>query len=309
MLACDAHGRESRCGQAGPGGEREAGGRHAFPGDDVAGDRVGRVEGAQVGAAEAAVGREAVALELEEVDDGAVGVDDADAVLDRRRDVEAAVGVEAEPVASAPTELLDDPLARPVGEESLQSAPFDDDEIALAIDGDAVAVHEAVGDDIRGAVALEREDPSEVRLRWGIVAGVGEVHGAVGRDAQVVRRVEPVFEQRDDRAVGCHELQARCHRARRHRRRVLHEPHRADVEPAVLGDQDRTVGGEGRAVRASAGVGESLGGSARRRIRVDSEQRARGHAGDDERAVGAPHRPLAERHPGCNGLGLHRRAQ
>ena len=53
-----------------------------------------------------------VAVDLEEVDDGAVGLDDADAVLDRRRDVVAAVGVDAEPVATARPERLDDPLAR-----------------------------------------------------------------------------------------------------------------------------------------------------------------------------------------------------
>ncbi len=51
----------------------------------------------------------------EEVDDGAVGVDDADAVLDRRRDVEATVGVEAEAVAAARSELLDHPFAVAVG--------------------------------------------------------------------------------------------------------------------------------------------------------------------------------------------------
>ena len=72
-------------------------------------------------------------------------------------------------------------------------------------------------------------------------------------------------------------------------------PDRADVEAAVLRDEDRAVGGERGAVGAAAGVGEPLGGSARRR-RVDAEQRARGDARDDERAVGAPHRTLAERH-------------
>ena len=65
--------RERPVVQAGPRRQREARGRHAFPRDDVAGDRVGRVEGAQVGAAEAAVGREPLAVDLEEVDDGAVG--------------------------------------------------------------------------------------------------------------------------------------------------------------------------------------------------------------------------------------------
>ena len=70
---------------------------------------------AQVVAAEAAVGGEALAVDREEVDDRAVGIDDADAVLDRRRDVEATVGVEAEAVAAAGPERLDDPLAAPVG--------------------------------------------------------------------------------------------------------------------------------------------------------------------------------------------------
>src|SRR5215813_12197182 len=68
-----------------PGVQREAGGRHAFPRDDVAGNRVGRVERAELGSAEAAVRGEPVAVDLEEVDDRAVCVDDADAVLDRRR--------------------------------------------------------------------------------------------------------------------------------------------------------------------------------------------------------------------------------
>ena len=66
----------------------------------LAGDGVGGVQGAQVGPAEAAVGRETVAVDLEEVDDGAVGFDDAHTVLDRRRDVEASLGVEAEAIAA-----------------------------------------------------------------------------------------------------------------------------------------------------------------------------------------------------------------
>ena len=74
--------RFGRSGGAGPGREGEAGRRHALERDEVAGDRVGDEQRAQVGAAEAAVGAEALALDRPEVDDRAVGLDDADAVLD-----------------------------------------------------------------------------------------------------------------------------------------------------------------------------------------------------------------------------------
>src|SRR3954468_6940844 len=82
--------------EAGPGRQREPGGRHALEGDDVTREGVGREQRAQVGAAEAAVRRQALALDGQEVDHGAVAIDDADPVLGRRRDVRATVRVVAE---------------------------------------------------------------------------------------------------------------------------------------------------------------------------------------------------------------------
>ena len=226
-------------------------------------------------------------------------------MLDRRRDVEPSVGIETEAVASAPTELLDHPLAGAVGKQPLEAAPFDDDEVAVAVERDAVAVEEAVGDDARAAVALEREHPTGVLFLRRPVARIGEVHGSVGGDAEIVGAVEALVEEVGHGSVGGRQLQARCDRTRRHRRRAVDDSGGAEVEPAVLGDEDRPVGRERGAVGATTRLREALGDTG---LRTDAEQRARGHAGDHERAVGAPHRPLTERHPGGNGLGLHRRA-
>src|SRR5205814_3646788 len=113
---------------------------------------------AVVGPAEAAVGGDPTAGDLEEVDLLAV-LDHPDAVLDGGRHVVAALGVEAEAVARALAEHLDDPLPRAVGVEALQAGPFDDDEVALEVEGDAVAVEEPVGDDPYGTVALLGHHP------------------------------------------------------------------------------------------------------------------------------------------------------
>jgi hypothetical protein len=96
--------------------------------------------------------------------------------------------------------------SRAVGHEPLQAAPLDHDEQTVTVDGDAVAVDEMVGDDAHGAVGRVREHAAVLGLGRGIVAGVGEVHDAVGRDAEIVRRVEAVIEQVRDLAVARREL-------------------------------------------------------------------------------------------------------
>ena len=82
----------------------------------------------------------------EEVDDRAVGVDDADAVLHGRRHVEATVGVETETVARASPEVFDHPLARTVGVHAQQPGLLDHHERAVGLERDPVAVREAVGE-------------------------------------------------------------------------------------------------------------------------------------------------------------------
>ena len=84
----------------------------------------------------------------------AVGLDDPDAVLDRGRDVEAAVGVEAEAVTAAAAERLDHPLAAAVGVHALQALALDDHDGAVGLEGDAVAEEEAVGERADRSVAL-----------------------------------------------------------------------------------------------------------------------------------------------------------
>ena len=91
--------------------QRQARGGQALPDDHMTRYGVCGEQRAVAGAAEAAVGGDAVAGDLEEVDYLTVAVDHAYAVLDGRADVVAALGVEAEAVAAAPPEALDDPLA------------------------------------------------------------------------------------------------------------------------------------------------------------------------------------------------------
>jgi len=79
------------------------------------------------------------------------------------------------------------------------------------------------------------------------VAGICEVDGAVGRDAQVVGALETVFEQRDERLVGRHELAGRVSPRLDVTGGASHESGCAHVEPAVLGTES-TVGGERRTV-------------------------------------------------------------
>src|SRR6476469_4089937 len=86
--------------QAGPTREGQARRGHPLERDDVARQRVGGEQRAQVGPAEAAVRGEALALDGQEVDHRAVGVDDADPVLAGRRHVGTAVDVVAEAVAT-----------------------------------------------------------------------------------------------------------------------------------------------------------------------------------------------------------------
>ena len=153
-------------GESGPGREGEARRRHVLEGDDAAGERVGREQGAEIGAAEAAVGGEAVAVDREEVDDGAVGVDDADAVLDGRRHVEAAVDVEAEAVAAAAAEGLDHPLARAVGmrraaaraRSTTTRLPSGSNAMPLQYQNPSATVRD-------GAVAVETHDAADGPLR------------------------------------------------------------------------------------------------------------------------------------------------
>jgi len=103
--------------------------------------------------------------DLEEVDDGAVGVDDAHAVLDRRRDVVPPVAVEQKP-SRATTSFSITPLGLPSCGARWRPRALDDDEGGLAIDGDAVSVHEARRQRHARFLALEREDPS-IRLGGG----------------------------------------------------------------------------------------------------------------------------------------------
>src|SRR5262249_7237685 len=145
----------------------------------------------------------------EEVEHRAVAVDDAYAVLDRRRDVEAAVDVAAKSVAAASTEFLDHPLARTVGKHALQSASLDDDDRVDVLVHDAVAVEETAGEQADGSVALIDEHAATVLVLRREVTGVGEVHVAVARDGEVVRAVEPVVGEIRNSAVGRRELQAR----------------------------------------------------------------------------------------------------
>src|SRR5204862_4256928 len=127
--------------------------------------------------------------EPEEVELVARRVDDAHTVVDGGGDVVVAFRVEAEAVAPATSELLDDPLAFPVGQQPLQPAPFDHDQRAVAVECDAVAVREAVGADAKPAVALVRHDPAAGPgggrgRRW-----AGEGHGSVAADGAVGGRL------------------------------------------------------------------------------------------------------------------------
>src|SRR3954462_5562518 len=167
------HSRQNECsGGAGPGGEGEARRGAVLEGDEAAGNRVGDVERAQVGTAEAAVRAEARAFDRPEVGDRAVGLDDADAVLDRGRDVEASVGVEAEAVAAALAELLDDPFAAASGAHTLETEPLDDHDRAVGLERDAVAVEEASRELAHAAVAAVDHHPADEGLgRW-VGAGI-----------------------------------------------------------------------------------------------------------------------------------------
>ena len=122
----------------------EPGRGEPLPHHDAPGDGVGREQETAVRTAEAAVGGDALAFDLEELDLLAV-LDDPYPVLDRGGHVVAAVAVDAEAVTCAATEHLDHPLAGAVGIEALQAGALDDDQVALEIERDAVAVPEAVG--------------------------------------------------------------------------------------------------------------------------------------------------------------------
>ena len=133
-----------------------------------------------------------------------------------------------------------------------------------------------------------------------VVRRIGEEHVAVGGDREVVRAQEAVVGEVGDGAVGARELQARESRAGRGR--VGEQPERGEVDAAVLGDEDRTVGRERGTVRAAAGVGEHASPGS---DRLHAEQRAFGDARDDQRAVAAPHRPLTEPDPVAHNFGVH----
>ena len=171
-----------------------------------------------------------------------------------RRDVEAAVGVEAEAVAAARAERLDHPFAAAVGVHALQAAALDDHDAAVGFERDAVAEEEAVGERAHATRRVRRSSPGrDAVVGRRVVAGIGEVDVAVGGDREIVRAVQAV--------VG--EIRRPCRRARRVAARASagpasgmiaeHAPGRLrEVDAAVLGDEDRTVGRERGAVRAAA---------------------------------------------------------
>jgi hypothetical protein len=264
-----------------------------LPRHDAAGDGVGGVEGPQVVATEATVRGQSLALDLEEVDDLPVGVDDAHAMLDGRRDIRPAFGVEAETVARAAPERFDQPFTAAVGEHALQTLSLDDHDVAGAVERDAVAEIET-GREAAQPVAVEDHHTRRVLHLRRVVTRVGEVHVAVRSDREIVRCVQVVLGEVRDPPVRRRELQAR--RRGPVGRRFVEQADLGEVDPAVLGHDDRSVGRERGPVRAPAGVGELHGTMFRRPHAVE---RALGDAGDDERArlvTGvAPHRSLRER--------------
>ncbi len=137
----------------------------------------------------------------EEVDDRAVGVDDADAVLHGRSHVEATVGVEAETVARASPEVFDHPLARTVGVHAQQPGLLDHHNGAVGLERDPVAVREAVGEHGDRAVRRVLHHATGRLLGGRPVRRVGEVDRAVGADREVVGGEEPVVGEVGDRTI------------------------------------------------------------------------------------------------------------
>ena len=152
---------------------------------------------------------------------------------------------------------------------------------AVGLEHDAVAVEEAVGERAHRCRRVRRPSPGRRRSSGGgIVAGVGEVHVAVGRDREVVRAVEVVVGEVRDRAVGRGELEPGRRRHATPGTRANDAGQLREVHAAVLGDEDRAVGRERGAVRAAARRPRTR--SARCSLGPHAEQRARRDAGDDD---------------------------
>ena len=173
---------------------------------------------------------------------------------------------------------------------ALQAAALDHDHRAVGLQGDPVAVVEAVGELGDSSVAPEHHDPTRGLLVRREVAGIGEQDGAVDGDGEIVGAAEAGVGEVRHGAVGGRELQSRC-RGHAGGERREHAREFREVDAAVLGDEDRAVGRERGTVRAAGRDGDAFD---RARLGPDPEQRARSHAGRDHRAVGAPHGPSAK---------------
>ena len=146
-------------------------------------------------------------------------------MLDGGRDVEAAVGVEAEAVATAVAELLDHPLARAVGEAAAAGRVARPRRACRRVERDAVAVEKPSANGRHGAVARVHQDAAGGLFLRREVAGVGEVHAAVGRDREIVGAVEAVvgrYVTAPSGAASCRPgVDGHARRERRRRRRAL----------------------------------------------------------------------------------------
>ena len=182
--------------------------------------------------------------------------------------------------------------------EPQDAGGLDHQQRAFVVESDAIAIVVRRVDHGHDAVTGHLQDATDWHVGQRVVAGVGEIHAAIGGHHEIVRTVHgcPVVDVGREirhRTVGRGVLEARGHRRHRWQQVEAGQLEATEVDAAVLRHEEATVR-RGRArVGTTLRLGEERGSAF---VGPHAVQAAFGDRRAHNGAVGAPRRALAEEH-------------
>ena len=109
-----------------------------------------------------------------EIDKRSIRIHDSNSMIGGRCHIEPPQNIDAEPITTSQAEVFDNPISSSIVKDPLESSTFDYDEEAFGSEPDAIAVVEAIGNDVDGSIDLKGHDPPDRHLRWWVRARISE---------------------------------------------------------------------------------------------------------------------------------------